>query len=116
MSGKTKILGFGKARGEVVEASEASEAPQTAAENAPAARMFEPRKPSDPLQEARDLEDAAMAYSEVVHVLGAITKTTQAGETSYAGLTLKDMAENLESAWERWDKAQRRLIGQQRSG
>lgn len=113
MSGKTKILGFGKGRGEVVEASGASEASQSAAETAP--RLFEPRKPSDPLQEARDLEDAAMAYSEVVHVLGAITKTTQAGASSYAGLTLKDMAENLESAWERWDKAQRRLIGQQRS-
>ena len=124
MSGKTKMLGFGKVRGEVVEGSEASDASQaaeagepgaSAAVNAPTARLIEPRRPSDPLQEARDLEDAAMAYSEVVHVLGAITRTTQAGEDSYAGLTLKDMAENLESAWDRWDKAQRRLIGQQRT-
>lgn len=118
MSGKTKILGFGKGRGEGVEASEASEASETSATVEtvePTARLIEPRQPSDPLQEARDLEDAAMAYSEVVHVLGAITKTTQAGEDSYAGLTLQDMAENLESAWARWDTAQRRLIGQQRS-
>lgn len=115
MSGKTKMLGFGKVRGEASEASDASETAEAAPVSAPTARLIEPRKPSDPLQEARDLEDAAMAYSEVVHVLGAITRTTQAGEDSYAGLTLKDMAENLESAWDRWDKAQRRLIGQQRT-
>ncbi len=115
MSGKTKMLGFGKVRGEVVEASGASEASGTDEVSETAARLIEPRRASDPLQEARDLEDAAMAYSEVVHVLGAITRTTQAGESSYAGLTLQDMAENLESAWARWDTAQRRLIGQQRS-
>lgn len=118
MSGKTKILNFGKGRGEGVEASEASEAAETVSETvteAPVARLVGPRKPVDPLQEARDLEDAAMAYSEVVRAIGVITKTTQAGEDSYAGLTLKEMAENLDRAWERWDHAQRRLLGQQRS-
>ncbi len=109
MSGKTRILGMGRSRGELVaEVSEAAEAP--------VARIVEQRKPSDPLQEARDLEAAAMAYSEVVRVLGTITKTTQAGESSYAGLTLGDMADNLDAAWARWDTAQRRLIGQQRTG
>jgi hypothetical protein len=112
MSGKTRILGIGKARGEVV--AEASEAAETVV--APAgARLVEPRKPVDPVQEARDLEESAMAYSEVVRALGVITKTTQAGESTYAGLTLEEMAANLEAAWERWDTAQRRLIGQQRT-
>jgi len=116
MSGKTRILGIGRARGEVV--AEASEAAEGATKTAgPAeARLIAPRKPVDPVQEARDLEDAAMAYSEVVRALGVITKTTQAGESSYAGLSLQDMADNLESAWARWDTAQRRLIGQQRTG
>jgi hypothetical protein len=113
MSGKTRIMGIGKARGEVV--AEASEAAVTPAE-APAARIVEQRQPVDHLQEARDLEDAAMAYSEVVRALGVITKTTQAGESTYAGLTLPEMAANLESAWARWDTAQRRLIGPQRTG
>src|SRR5262245_34227988 len=108
MSGKTRILGFGRTR-EVAETGESVEAP------AAAARVIEPRKPVDPIQEARDLEDAAMAYSEVVRALGVITKTTQAGESTYAGLTLDEMAANLESAWKRWDTAQRRLIGSQRS-
>ena len=112
MSAKSRMLGFGKVRGDVDEVAEASEGSEKVA---PAARVIEQRKPSDPLQEARDLEDAAMAYSEVVHVLGAITKTTQSGEQSYAGLSLEDMAENLESAWKRWDQAQRRLIGPQRT-
>ena len=110
MSGKTRILGIGRARGEV--GAEASEAPGTT----PAARIVEQRTPVDALQDARDLEDAAMAYSEVVHVLGAITKTTQAGESTRGGLSLAEMADHLESAWARWDKAQRRLIGQQRTG
>lgn len=109
MSGKTRILGMGRSRGEVV--AEGSEPAET-----PAARIVEQRKPSDPVQEARDMEDAAMAYSEVIRVLGTITKTTQAGESSYAGLTLEDMADNLDAAWARWDKAQRRLIGPQRTG
>ncbi|HUR73637.1 MAG TPA: hypothetical protein VMZ00_05135 [Sporichthya sp.] len=109
MSGKTRILGMGRSRGEgVAEVSEVSEVP--------AARIVEQRRAEDPLQDARDLEDAAMAYSEVVHVLGAITKTTQAGESAYAGLTLEEMADSLDRAWERWDKAQRRLIGPQRTG
>lgn len=121
MSGKTRILGIGKARGEVVaEASEAEtpvdEASAPGVAPAPSARVVEQRRPVDHLQEARDLEDAAMAYSEVVRALGVITKTTQAGESTYAGLTLQDMADNLESAWARWDTAQRRLIGQQRTG
>jgi len=126
MSGKTRILGIGKARGEVVaEASEAAapEATASVAEAskggvapAPSARIVEQRQSVDHLQEARDLEDAAMAYSEVVRALGVITKTTQAGESTYAGLTLEEMADNLESAWARWDTAQRRLIGQQRAG
>jgi hypothetical protein len=118
MSGKSKILGFGKGRGEGVEEPGASEASKSGTETvneAPAARIVGPRKPVDPLQEARDLEDAAMAYSEVVRAIGVITKTTQAGEDSYAGLTLKEMAENLDRAWERWDQAQRRLLGLQRS-
>lgn len=114
MSGKTKILGFGKGRGEGVEASEVSEPAEIATETPPAL-IVGPRRPVDPLQEARDLEDTAMAYAEVVSAIGVITKTTQAGEDSYAGLTLKEMAENLDSAWERWDTAQRRLLGQQRS-
>ncbi len=113
MSGKTRILGMGKARGEVV--AEASEAEVTPAA-APVARIVEQRRPVDHLQEARDLEESAMAYSEVVRALGVITKTTQAGENTYAGLTLQEMAANLESAWARWDTAQRRLIGQQRKG
>jgi hypothetical protein len=113
MSGKTRIMGIGRARGEVV--AEASEA-ETPAVAAPVARIVEQRQPVDHLQEARDLEDAAMAYSEVVRALGVITKTTQAGESTYAGLSLQDMADNLDSAWARWDTAQRRLIGQQRTG
>lgn len=112
MSGKTRILGMGRSRGELV--AEVSEASNVA--EAPVARIAPQRKPTDHVQEARDMEDAAMAYSEVVHVLGAITKTTQAGESSYAGLTLGDMADNLDAAWARWDTAQRRLIGQQRTG
>jgi hypothetical protein len=131
MSGKTKILNFGKGRGEGVEASEASAASESVNETVaeagaeagaeavaaetPVARLVGPRKPIDALQEARDLEDVAMAYSEVVRAIGVITKTTQAGEDSYAGLTLKEMSENLDRAWERWDHAQRRLLGQQRS-
>jgi hypothetical protein len=109
MSGKTRILGMGRSRGEVV--AEGSEAVET-----PVARIVEQRKAVDPVQEARDMEDAAMAYSEVVHVLGTITKTTQAGESAYAGLTLEEMADSLDRAWARWDTAQRRLIGQQRTG
>ena len=115
MSGKTKILGIGRARGE--SAAEGSEAAVVeAAPETGAARIVAQRKPSDPLQDARDLEDAAMAYSEVVRAIDVITKTTQAGETTYAGLTLTEMASNLESAWKRWDTAQRRLIGAQRTG
>lgn len=112
MSGKTRILGIGKARGEVAEVAEVAGAPA----EAPAAVIAGQRKPVDELQEARDLEETAMAYSEVVRALGVITKTTQAGESTYAGLTLQDMTENLEAAWKRWDTAQRRLIGQQRTG
>ena len=112
MSGKTRILSMGKTRGEVAEASAAG----VPAAEAPAARIVEQRRPVDPLQEARDLEESAMAYSEVVRALGVITKTTQAGESTYAGLTLAEMTENLESAWKRWDTAQRRLIGPQRAG
>ncbi len=110
MSGKTK-MGFGRARSEVV--AETSEASETAA---PAARIIEQRRPVDPLQEARDLEETAMAYSEVVRAIGVITKTTQAGEDTYAGLTIAEMSENLDAAWKRWDTAQRRLIGPQRTG
>ena len=116
MSGKTRILGIGKARGEGAEASEARENQNGTTAEAPAALIVEQRKPVDPVQEARDLEESAMAYSEVVRALGVITKTTQAGESTYAGLTLQEMADNLESAWKRWDTAQRRLIGQQRTG
>ncbi|MBA3741646.1 hypothetical protein [Sporichthya sp.] len=110
MSGKTRILGRGRSRGELV--AEVSEAVTPA----PAAQIVGQRKPEDPLQDARDLEDAAMAYSEVVHVLGAITKTTQAGESTHGGLSLEEMAVSLDQAWARWDTAQRRLIGQQRTG
>lgn len=114
MSGKTK-MGFGRGRSEVVaEASEVSDT-EAGAGTATAARVIGPRKPVDPLQEARDLEDAAMAYSEVVRAIGALTKTTQAGEDTYAGLSLAEMSANLDAAWKRWDNAQRRLIGQQRS-
>lgn len=114
MSGKTRMLGLGRSREVVAEAPEVPAAP--AAPAAPVARIVEQRKPTDALQTAIDLEDAAMAYSEVVHVLGAITKTTQAGESTHGGLSLDEMADNLDAAWERWDKAQRRLIGQQRTG
>lgn len=116
MSGKTRILGIVKARSGgsdaaagAVTKTEVTEAP------APVASIIEPRSPMDAVQTARDLEDAAMAYTEVVRALDAITKTTQAGEDSYAGLTLDAMADNLESAWGRWDTAHRRLIGAQRT-
>lgn len=110
MSGKTRIMGIVKARsGESDAVVEAPEAPKAAA------GVIAPRKPADSLQTARDLEDAAMAYTEVVRALDAITKTTQAGEDSYAGLTLDAMTDNLESAWGRWDSAHRRLIGAQRT-
>jgi hypothetical protein len=121
MSGKTRILGIVKARsGESDAAADAvakaapTGGPVAAPE--PVARVVEPRSPMDAVQTARDLEDAAMAYTEVVRALDAITKTTQAGEDSYAGLTLDAMADNLESAWGRWDTAHRRLIGAQRTG
>ncbi|GAA0636604.1 hypothetical protein GCM10009547_46130 [Sporichthya brevicatena] len=110
MSGKTK-LGFGRARSEVL--AEPSEASETAA---PVGKLIAPRREVDPVQEARDLEDAAMAYSEVVRAISVITKTTQAGEDTYAGLTLAEMSANLDEAWKRWDTAQRRLIGPQRTG
>lgn len=110
MSGKTRILGIVKARsGESGAVAQQIEAP------APVASIIEPRQPMDAVQTARDLEDAAMAYTEVVRALDAITRTTQAGEDSYAGLTLDAMADNLESAWGRWDTAHRRLIGAQRT-
>lgn len=113
MSGKTRILGIGRARGEVAEVSEAAAVVEA---KLPAPRATVERTPIDPVQDARNLEDAAMAYSEVVRAIDVITKTTQAGESSYAGLTLDELSANLESAWQRWDTAQRRLIGAQRNG
>lgn len=110
MSGKTRILGIVKARsGESDAVAEAREAP------ARTASIIEPRQPMDDVQTARDLEDAAMAYTEVVQVLDAITRTTQTGEGAHAGQSLDVLAANLESAWGRWDTAHRRLIGAQRS-
>lgn len=116
MSAKSKFAGVVKVRPASEGAGAVDKVETAAAETAQTrAAVIEQRKPSDDLQTARDLEDAAMAYTEVVRALDAITKTTQAGEDSYAGLTLDAMADKLESAWGRWDTAHRRLIGAQRS-
>lgn len=108
MSSKTRFMGIVKARSgesEVIEATAATVAP----------RIVEPRAPLDDVQSARALEDAAIAYTEVVQVLDALTRTAKAGGDGLTAPSLDASIEHLELAWGRWDSAHRRLIGSQRT-
>lgn len=88
-------------------------------EAAPAA-VAEPGAPAPVIPDQRvqghvratlDLEEAARAYTEVVQLLGALTRTAQSGADAAA---VTAMSTALDSAWGRWDSAHRRLIGAQR--
>ncbi|MGQ0632188.1 MAG: hypothetical protein ACT4P1_14295 [Sporichthyaceae bacterium] len=125
MSGKTRIKNIGVIRARsssetLAENSVGDESVRAESVSAVSAKVPGQSAPGgaatllDPVQTARDLEDAARAYTEVVQVLEAITRSTQGPADPAAAAAINAMATHLESAWSRWDDAHRRLIGAER--
>lgn len=74
--------------------------------------------PADFVQITLDLEDAARAYTEVIQVLEALTRTTARRPSHLEDAearAIDAMTVNLDNAWSRWDSAHRRLIGPPRA-
>lgn len=120
MSGKTRIKNIGVIRARSSSETLAEKSVGAESVSAVSEAVSEQSAPGgaatllDPVQTARDLEDAARAYTEVVQVLEAITKSTQSPGNPAAVAAIDAMATHLESAWSRWDDAHRRLIGSER--